>query len=381
VHCDDSRVEIVRRYSAWIVKGRPFKESPIPALMEKFGCERTYPKKLYDKVVRHGSVASNWAGGRPAEFSPQCWEAMVTLIREHRKKHRVASSRDLSASLKKAPGRARKKAPAYKTVQRAKKALNFKKHKVAIKPKLNTKLWGTRLAMAKKRMMGSEAAYIKDNARTVFADEKWFSEEKGRLLAFEARDESPVPSPEKFVEKQAETATQRIKIMYLLCVTSTKPIGAYELDFKKWNAATSAKTKAGKQAKGITSAYLKPVLLKVAKDAQKVLGPGPMRFLHDRAPAYQGVAKDKAVQAAFAGGVEIAAGKAPDMSHLDAGVCKVMENAVEKAGALTSDEIRKVVQKVWKAKITPEYCLKISKHIRKNMLTVVARKGGNFYKD
>ena len=172
-----------------------------------------------------------------------------------------------------------------------------------------------------------------------------------------------------------------IKIMYLLCVTSTKPIGCYELDFKKWNAAKSALTKAGKPAKGITSTYLKPVLLKVAKDAQKALGPGPIRFLHDRAPPYRGVAKDNDVQAAFAGGVELAAGKAPDMSHLDAGVCKVMENAVEKEGAQTPDEIRKVVKKVWKAKITPDYCLKISKHIRKNMLEVVARKGGNFYKD
>ena len=41
VHCEDSRVEIVRRYSAWLVKGRPYKESPIAALMKEFGCERT----------------------------------------------------------------------------------------------------------------------------------------------------------------------------------------------------------------------------------------------------------------------------------------------------------------------------------------------------
>ena len=101
VHCDDSRLKIVRAYSAWIVKGKPRKESPIPALVKEFGCERTYPKKLYDKVVKHGSVASSWAGGRPAEFSPQCWDAMITIIREHRTQHRVASSRDLSASLKK----------------------------------------------------------------------------------------------------------------------------------------------------------------------------------------------------------------------------------------------------------------------------------------
>ena len=72
MHCDDSRLEIFRRYSEWIVKGRPKNEFPIPALMEKFGCERTYPKKLFDKVSKHGSVKSNWnsLGGPPA-FSPQ----------------------------------------------------------------------------------------------------------------------------------------------------------------------------------------------------------------------------------------------------------------------------------------------------------------------
>lgn len=58
-----------------------------------------------------------------------------------------------------------------------------------------------------------------------------------------------------------------------------------------------------------------------------------------------------------------------------------MENAVEREGAQTPDDIRKVVQEVWKAKITPAYCLRISKRVRKNMLEVVRRKGGNFYKD
>ena len=87
------------------------------------------------------------------------------------------------------------------------------------------------------------------------------------------------------------------------------------------------------------------------------------------------------MQAAFDGGVDIAAGKAPDMSHLDAGVCKTMEQAVSRAGALTADEIREVVHRVWEAKITPEYCVRISKHVRKSMLEVIERKGGNFYKD
>ena len=43
----------------------------------------------------------------------------------------------------------------------------------------------------------------------------------------------------------------------------------------------------------------------------------------------------------------------------------------------SSRDLSASLKKVWKAKITPQYCLKISKHIRKNMLAVVARKGGN----
>ena len=55
---------------------------------------------------------------------------MVTLIREHRAKHRAAFSRDVSSSLRKVPGRAGKKGPNYNTVVRAKRELAFKKHKV-----------------------------------------------------------------------------------------------------------------------------------------------------------------------------------------------------------------------------------------------------------
>ena len=51
------------------------------------------------------------------------------------------------------------------------------------------------------------------------------------------------------------------------------------------------------------------------------------------------------------------------------------------ARVASSRDLSASLKKVWKAKITPDYCLKISKHIRKNMLAVVARKGGNFYKD
>eukprot|EP00966_Prymnesium_polylepis_P015062 347782-Prymnesium_polylepis.1 len=74
--------------------------------------------------------------------------------------------------------------------------------------------------------------------------------------------------------------------MYMPCVTATQPICCPELDFKAWNKDNAAKTKAGKEAKGITTAYLKPILRKIAKAARKKLGPGPITFVHDKAPAY-----------------------------------------------------------------------------------------------
>jgi len=43
--------------------------------------------------------------------------------------------------------------------------------------------------------------------------------------------------------------------------------------------------------------------------------------------------------------IELAAGKAPDMSHLDAGVCPFMEKAVNEKGAETEQEIRAAVKK------------------------------------
>lgn len=196
------------------------------------------------------------------------------------------------------------------------------------------------------------------------------------MLAFEARKASPVPATVRFKEKDAETRTQLVKIMFLLCVTSTQPIGCYELDFKKWNKDNNAKTKAGKEAKGITAAYLKTILPKVAADARKKLGAGPITFVHDKAPAYQSIIKDKDL-CGFTK-IEMAAGKAPDMSHLDAGICPFLEREVEESGATSAEEIRAAVLAAWN-KVTPDTCEKISKRVRKNMQQVIKLKGGNFY--
>ena len=73
------------------------------------------------------------------------------------------------------------------------------------------------------------------------------------------------------------------------------------------------------------------------------LGRSKISFLHDKARPYLPLVKDEELSNLFEGGVQLAAGKAPDMSHvLDAGVCPFMEREVEKAGALTPNAICKV---------------------------------------
>ena len=54
------------------------------------------------------------------------------------------------------------------------------------------------------------------------------------------------------------------------------------------------------------------MLPKIAKDARRKLGPGPIKFLHDRAPTYQGVVSAVAKEGFRSGfdSIELAAGKA-----------------------------------------------------------------------
>ena len=376
---DDSKLQIFKKYHQWVISGKGRNESPIDELVTEYGCHRTYPKRIYDKVLDKGGTGNNWhVDGRPSDFPPACWEEMVKLIRDARAKQQRASSTKIVSSMKKTRGKKGKKVPSKRSVQEAKKDLGFKKIIVKKKPKLSTKLWEQRLAMAKARVEKDDEVYIEVNARRIMADEKWLSEEKVTNRSVEARDDSPVPATIRFIQKDHETKTQQIKIMFLLCVTSTTPIGIYELDFKKWNKEKQQKTKGGKDAIGITADFMRPVLKKVAKDARKKLGPGPISFLHDKASCYEALAKDGTLEGVF-DEVEVAAGKAPDMSHLDAGVCPFIERAVEAEGAETPDEIRAAAKKAWKQVSTPEMCQKIAKRVRKNMKEVIRLKGGNFY--
>ena len=76
----------------------------------------------------------------------------------------------------------------------------------------------------------------------------------------------------------------------------------------------------------------------------------------------------------------LAAGKAPDMSPVDAAVNPHLERSVEDAAATSKAQIRKAVAKAW-AKVTPEICKRAVIRVRRNMKQVIKLKGGNFYQE
>ena len=361
----------------WVMGGRKHGDSPIRAIQKEYECHPKYPTRLYNKWVKTKRIDNIWhTKGRPSPFSEMQKEKVVEIIRARRDQQLTAPSSHIAAKLKKICKKQR--IPSAKTVRTWKKDMGFKLVKIIRKPMLSDKIMKGRATMAKKRVKGSEEAYLKSLKRKIFFDQKWFSEHKGTCDMVEARPNSPIKKGFKAVG--GETATQRIKIMYLVAICLDGPIGCYELQFKEWNKKTGQLTKNGAKAKGITADFMKPFLEKVKKDALKLLGPGPLSIEIDRAAAHQALFNDGTLEEFFEAEAVLAAGKAPDMSPLDAGVCPYMERMVEKAGAETAAEIRKAVTKAWSG-LNAEICKRIMLRVRRNMQTVMRLKGGNFYRE
>eukprot|EP00968_Pinguiococcus_pyrenoidosus_P028419 scaffold7837_cov926-Pinguiococcus_pyrenoidosus.AAC.1 len=181
-----------------------------------------------------------------------------------------------------------------------------------------------------------------DLSRVVVIDEKWFSEEKGFKLEYEASKNSPVKPNVKYKCFAAETGTQEIKLMYLAAVAEGNPIGLYELNFKAWNAE-NVNPRTGRAAKGICGAYIAEVCEGVFRDAQRILGPGPIYLWMDKASCHKSKVFLDRLEAVF-DGVIVQPGKSPDFNLLDAHVFPMMEQRVEDRAAKTKTEIRAAVE-------------------------------------
>ena len=79
---DDAKMDIFNKYAAWIKAGKIPADSPIDDLVNEHGCDRTYPSKLYKKVMKNGTIDNQWAGGRPPIYSANAREQVVGKIRE-----------------------------------------------------------------------------------------------------------------------------------------------------------------------------------------------------------------------------------------------------------------------------------------------------------
>ena len=130
MHTEDDKLSIFRAYSKWVEGGKKRDECPNSDLVQEYGCHRTYPKVLYDRVMEKGSTRNNKPPGRPAEFSPGCWEAMVEIIRTARSTQKPASVRKIAGQLKKSRKPAGKKAPSKSAIALKKMSMGFKWHAV-----------------------------------------------------------------------------------------------------------------------------------------------------------------------------------------------------------------------------------------------------------
>ena len=378
LHADEVKHEIIKRYEAWLRTGKHKSDSPIAGIVEEFEVHANYPKKLYDKFIQNGRLANDWnTNGRPLKYREEIDAKITEVVRTKRKQQKKASCRYIARTLKKE--NKKKPSPSYSTINRHKKKMGFKVHKVQKKPRLSGAIMKQREKHAKNNIKRSETKYMKSMERKIFMDQKWFTESKGNSDVIEARPDSPI-KPFLYKSQAAETASQRIKTMYLLVICAAGPIGCYKLPFREWNERTGQLTKGGKKAKGITADFMRPILQQVAKDSVKLLGPGPIDVEFDKAGAHQALVGDGSIEEIFGGKGILAPGKGPDMSPLDAGACPYMERAVDDAGAETVKEIDAAVRKAWKT-VDRDMCVKIMKRVRANMANVIALRGGNFYRD
>lgn len=177
-----------------------------------------------------------------------------------------------------------------------------------------------------------------------------------------------------------ETSTQLIKIMYLTAVSSTGPIGNYEMDWSEHTKVIKTGARKGEVvAAKVDSEFLKPFWIKIHTAARRKWPRGPVFICLDRASAHRSkVTVEFLEDLGFT--VISQTARSPDFNTLDAFVFPAMERECNKRGALTKAEIRVAVNAVWK-KVTVAECKKAQERVIKNMKQPISMKGGNFYKE
>lgn len=200
-------------------------------------------------------------------------------------------------------------------------------------------------------------------------NEKWFTEFKPKKPKVEVRKGSPLKNP--FTSHKKETQTQLNKLMYLAAVCKKGAVGIWLLDwshyFKKNPDGSFRRGKVG-------SEFLKPFWKKIHDAAIKVLGPGPITTVIDRASSHVSKASKVEISKWFAT-TEIQPPRSPDFKLLYASVFPTLEKECNKTGAVSHEQIKKAVASIWK-QVTP-----VSMEVAGNMRKSADLKGGNYFYD
>ena len=96
----NEKVYILKAYVKWREAGSSHWNSPMKELKKKYPTMgKNYPKDLYKKMLTIGTTASQWGGGRPAEYGEEVWNEMADIIREHRANQEAPSGKQLRVGL------------------------------------------------------------------------------------------------------------------------------------------------------------------------------------------------------------------------------------------------------------------------------------------
>ena len=371
----NEKVYILKAYVKWREAGSSHWNSPMKELKKKYPTMgKNYPKDLYKKMLTIGTTASQWGGGRPAEYGEEVWNEMADIIREHRANQEAPSGKQLRVGLLKVFNYA----PSVRSINVKKAEMKFRVVLVEYRPVLTAgKMKERKLYCDVQLALYYNPGKWKGWRLTVIIDEKWFTEEKPVKAKVLKRKGSPMGAA-KFKTKSKETRTQLVKLMYLCAVSPTHgAIGYYRLN---WDHHVRIDKRTGREVPAkCDSNLLKPLWKKIYQKAVTKFGQShDIRLVLDKAPSHISKASQKNIKDAGFDECVIQAATSPDFSHLDASIFPTLEKECNKTGASTASEIEAAVKTVWKL-VTAEACQKATRRVVLNMEEIVKLKGGNMY--
>ena len=68
---NEDKIQINQLYAQWDKRGKVDEESPIEAIVTEFGCDRTYPSRLFARAGARGSVFPKTPSGRPPVYGKE----------------------------------------------------------------------------------------------------------------------------------------------------------------------------------------------------------------------------------------------------------------------------------------------------------------------